>query len=133
MVSYIHAGVFVPVFNYVEGYELVSFASSANPAVRLQYWDENAYVSELTIAEPDEEKAGSGSETQQKAVTDAAAAAAASEGLVAVGDEADAKSKKRKAEAKTEPKQKKVRCVFARVQAFTKKLDRASPSSILEQ
>ena len=106
-VSYIHAGVFTPVFNLVEGYELVSFAASNNPAQRLQYWDQNAYVSELVVAEPAEEQPTKDDAQLHKAAVDAAAAAAENAGLVAVGEAAEAKSKKRKAESKEIDKPKK--------------------------
>lgn len=51
MVSYIHAGVFVPVMTAIP--ENQTFASINNPAVRLAYWDEDAYVSEFIVSMED--------------------------------------------------------------------------------
>ncbi|KAI9374059.1 hypothetical protein BJX61DRAFT_541107 [Aspergillus egyptiacus] len=57
MVSYIHAGVFVPVMNPSASTERFTFSPLNNPAMKLMYWDEDAYVTELTVsteAEPQE-------------------------------------------------------------------------------
>lgn len=48
MVSYIHAGVFVPVMTAVT--KDYTFASLNNTAMRLAYWDEDAFVSELVVS-----------------------------------------------------------------------------------
>ncbi|RVX70056.1 hypothetical protein B0A52_06228 [Exophiala mesophila] len=48
-VSYIHAGVFVPVVNPSREMEKFTFSPLGNPAMKLAYWDENAYLSELGI------------------------------------------------------------------------------------
>ena len=106
MASYIHAGVFVPLFNYFEGCEQVSFCPAGNTSTRLQYWDENAYVSELVLSMPENDIPTKGD--SRKSAADIAAAAAEKEGLVAQGEEAETKAKKRKAEAKDSSKQKKV-------------------------
>ncbi|KAL4884805.1 hypothetical protein BJY04DRAFT_215252 [Aspergillus karnatakaensis] len=50
MVSYIHAGVFVPVMNPVATTEQFTFSPLSNPAMKLMYWDEEAYVTELTVS-----------------------------------------------------------------------------------
>ncbi|KAL6237021.1 hypothetical protein BDW75DRAFT_93612 [Aspergillus navahoensis] len=50
MVSYIHAGVFVPVMNPSASTERFTFSPLSNPAVKLMYWDEDAYVTELTVS-----------------------------------------------------------------------------------
>ncbi|KAL4951028.1 hypothetical protein BDW69DRAFT_170926 [Aspergillus filifer] len=50
MVSYIHAGVFVPVMNPTAGTEKFTFSPLSNPAMKLMYWDEDAYVNELTVS-----------------------------------------------------------------------------------
>ena len=81
-----------------------TFSSSLNPAIRLQYWDEGAYVRELIINAAEETPntlPAGGREV------DAAAAAAENEGLVGAEDDADPKNKKRKAELKAAEKQKK--------------------------
>ncbi|KAL9619314.1 MAG: hypothetical protein Q9160_006079 [Pyrenula sp. 1 TL-2023] len=53
--SYIHAGVFVPVINPTASVERFTFSPLANPSLKLAYWDEDAYVTELTVttSEPD--------------------------------------------------------------------------------
>src|SRR5437667_332854 len=62
MVSYIHAGVFVPKFNYSpEQLQRFTFSPLTNPEMHLAYWDEQAYVSELiTSKEPGPLKEPSG-------------------------------------------------------------------------
>lgn len=50
MVSYIHAGVFVPVMNPTASTERFTFSPLNNPAIKLMYWDEDAYVTELTVS-----------------------------------------------------------------------------------
>ncbi|PWY68519.1 hypothetical protein BO94DRAFT_560923 [Aspergillus sclerotioniger CBS 115572] len=49
LVSYIHAGVFVPVLNPT-GAERFTFSPLSNPSLKLMYWDEEAYVTELTVS-----------------------------------------------------------------------------------
>ena len=132
-VDYIHTGVFVPVFTFDEGYESVTFTPFGNTATRLQYWDENAYVSELVLQAP-EEAAANGADSQPMSVADEAALAAQKEGLVATGAEAEAKAKKRKAEQKEALKQKKV--LTSRCQMWSVAygiLGYPGASSILEQ
>ncbi|PYH93447.1 rna-binding protein [Aspergillus ellipticus CBS 707.79] len=53
MVSYIHAGVFVPVLNHNPSTERFTFSPLSNPALKLMYWDEEAYVTELTVSTAD--------------------------------------------------------------------------------
>lgn len=119
--SYIHAGVFVPVFNFDEGYEVFTFSPLSSTATRLQYWDENAYASELALAIPTGTPA-SGVESQTRSAADEAALAAQKEGLVAASAEADHKTKKRKLEAKDLSKQKKVRLQAGLPCSMAKKL-----------
>ncbi|EAA60085.1 hypothetical protein AN4850.2 [Aspergillus nidulans FGSC A4] len=83
MVSYIHAGVFVPVMNPSESTEKFTFSPLNNPAMKLMYWDEDAYVMELTVST---EPAPQGSDKP----------AAQQEGKA---KEASDKAKKRKADA----------------------------------
>ncbi|RDH23290.1 hypothetical protein M747DRAFT_231939 [Aspergillus niger ATCC 13496] len=49
LVSYIHAGVFVPVLNPTSS-ERFTFSPLNNPSLKLMYWDEEAYASELTVS-----------------------------------------------------------------------------------
>lgn len=54
LVSYIHAGVFVPVLNPTSNTDRrFTFSPLGNPAMKLQYWDETAYVSELAVSIPE--------------------------------------------------------------------------------
>ena len=52
LVSYIHAGVFVPVPNPKPDMERFCFSPVGNPAMKLAYWDEGAYVTELGVSMP---------------------------------------------------------------------------------
>ena len=106
--SYVHAGVFVPVFDFVNTPQQFIFSPSGNAAAKLQYWDENAYVSELLVSKPEEDKLAKAGESRSKSAADLAAAAAAKEGIVETGEEVEAKSKKRKTETKDQSKPKKV-------------------------
>lgn len=107
-VSYVHAGIFVPVFNPVPGAEKFTFSPLGNTATKLAYWDEEAYVSELMLSTGGIEKASTASEGVGSAA-DKAAAAAEKEGLLKVGKESEAKAKKRKAEATAAASKKKVK------------------------
>ncbi|KAE8342866.1 hypothetical protein BDV24DRAFT_162041 [Aspergillus arachidicola] len=53
LVSYIHAGVFVPVINPSARTEKFTFSPLNNPSLKLMYWDEEAYVKELTVSTGD--------------------------------------------------------------------------------
>ncbi len=108
MVSYVHAGIFVPVFNPVPGGERFAFSPLGNPATKLAYWDEEAYVSELMLTAVEPEKGPTNENGTSSA--DKAAAAAEKEGLVKPGKESEAKAKKRKAEASAAATKKKVSC-----------------------
>jgi hypothetical protein len=105
---YIHAGVFVPIFNLAAGNERFVFSPLGNTATKLAYWDEDAYVSELVVSEAPDETSAKTSEARAKSATDKAAAAAEKEGLVAMGKETDSKAKKRKIDFKDSAKTKKV-------------------------
>lgn len=50
LVNYIHAGVFVPVINPTASTERFTFSPLTNPSLRLMYWDEEGYVTELTVS-----------------------------------------------------------------------------------
>lgn len=73
LASYIHAGVFVPVLNPTASTERFTFSPLGNPAMKLAYWDEDAYVTELKVstAELDakpkaEEKVKSGEKSKKR-------------------------------------------------------------------
>ncbi|KAG2024685.1 hypothetical protein GB937_003382 [Aspergillus fischeri] len=89
LVSYIHAGVFVPVINPSASTDRFTFSPLSNPSLKLMYWDEEAYVKELTVstAELDnnqvstaqsqaESKSTKDAEKAKKRKADAAASAA---------------------------------------------------------
>ncbi|TVY36554.1 putative RNA-binding protein [Lachnellula subtilissima] len=98
MVSYIHAGVFVPVLHPLgEEFANFTFSPLSNAAVKLMYWDEAAYASEFVIATADQPTVSKNKETEHAKL----AAAAAGEGLVAPGKEGEPRSKKRKVEKDT--------------------------------
>lgn len=93
--SYIHAGVFVPVLHQ-SGKESANFTFSplSNSAVKLMYWDEAAYASELVTAKANAPSVSKVRETEHAKL----AAAAASEGLVGPSKEGEPRTKKRKTE-----------------------------------
>ncbi|GAM43999.1 hypothetical protein TCE0_060f19267 [Talaromyces pinophilus] len=78
LASYIHAGVFVPVLNPTPSTARFTFSPLNNAAMKLAYWDEDGYVTELVVSTDDLDKK---SKTDSKATKE--------------GD----KVKKRKAEA----------------------------------
>ncbi|KFY75830.1 hypothetical protein V498_09903 [Pseudogymnoascus sp. VKM F-4517 (FW-2822)] len=102
LVSYIHAGVFVPVLQAPSAeFEKFTFSPLSNPAMKLMYWDEGSFASEMTVAREASADARSKENPNAKL-----AAAAAGEGLV---DAAKAgASKKRKAEKEEAAATKKV-------------------------
>ena len=52
-VSFIHSGVFVPVYNpYSKAKNLEKYTFLGSTGLRLAYWDEEGYVSELAVAQP---------------------------------------------------------------------------------
>lgn len=95
MVDYIHAGVFVPLIGPRDGHtERFSFSASSNPSLRLKYWDDGAYVSELELV-PSVEDTKPVATKETPNATDPN-----KEGLIAVtSDEGSGKSKKRKGDA----------------------------------
>ena len=90
MASYVHAGVFVPVLSPSASVEKFTFSPIANPTLKLKYWDEEAYATELIVS-PVEADAKDGTSAVK-----AAAMAAEAESIRSI-KESD-KSKKRKAE-----------------------------------
>lgn len=87
LVSYIHAGVFVPVLNSTSSTERFLFTPLGNPTLKLQYWDEDAYIAELVISAP--EPADTENRAGQRSLAE-------SEGLKSTKD--SDKAKKRKAQ-----------------------------------
>ena len=112
--DYIHAGVFVPVFNATEGSEKFTFSPLGNTATKLAYWDEQAWVSELIVSSDTPKQTAAVHDSQVRSASDLAAAAAENEGLLKPGKETETKAKKRKVEASDTAKQKKV-CDFGPV------------------
>ena len=93
LVTYIHAGVFVPVLNPTPGIERFCFSPIGNPAVKLTYWDEGAYVTELAVSMPTGK-----SRDPAKSTT---SALAADPGIKPAKD-AEKSNKKRKAQVETD-------------------------------
>ncbi|EXJ92496.1 hypothetical protein A1O3_01048 [Capronia epimyces CBS 606.96] len=88
LVSYIHAGVFVPVLKPTPNTKRFTFSPLGNPAMKLAYWDETAYVTELAVSVP-------------ASIPDARSST--TEGpLVKASKETAEKAKKRKAQAEVE-------------------------------
>jgi hypothetical protein len=50
MVTYIHAGVFIPVMNPSTSTNRFTFSPLSNPSLKLMYWDDEAFVTELTLS-----------------------------------------------------------------------------------
>ena len=89
LVSYIHAGVFVPALNTTPATERYTFSPLSNPSVKLQYWDENAYATELVVSAPEPD-------TSLKSIP---SRAAESEGLKSMPDLEKLKKRKQQLEA----------------------------------
>ena len=106
--DYIHAGVFVPIFNASEETQRFTFSPLGNTATKLAYWDQDAWASELVVSTGSPKPGSAVVEGQIRSAADQAAAAAEKEGLLKSGVEAEARVKKRKAEASATAKQKKV-------------------------
>jgi len=104
LISYIHAGVFVPVLQAI-GPDLARcvFSPLSNPSVKLMYWDEAAYASELFTVDGQAAPAKEKDRKYTKLVT-----AAANEGLIGDGRDLEPKAKKRKVEKDPLPSTKKV-------------------------
>ncbi|OKL62780.1 hypothetical protein UA08_01858 [Talaromyces atroroseus] len=56
LASYIHAGVFVPVINPTPSTARFTFSPLNNPAMKLAYWDEEGYVTELLVSKEELDK-----------------------------------------------------------------------------
>ncbi|KAE8443474.1 hypothetical protein EG329_001871 [Mollisiaceae sp. DMI_Dod_QoI] len=93
LLSYIHAGVFVPVLHPLgDEYTKFTFSPLSNATVKLMYWDEAAYANELAVALVDTPLATKTKESEHAKL----AAAAANEGLVGNGKDGEPRLKKRK-------------------------------------
>lgn len=91
MVSFIHAGVFIPVLSPSASTDAFTFTPLHNKAMRLMYWDDKAYVTELTLTAEEEDVAQPNPQNSQtKATKDTE------------------KAKKRKADAATSANSKKL-------------------------
>ncbi|PQE05955.1 hypothetical protein CJF30_00004900 [Rutstroemia sp. NJR-2017a BBW] len=102
LVTYIHAGVFVPVLQLLdEESARFTFSPLSNSATKLMYWDEAAYANEFSTVLPEPPAKRKGSERERLA------AAAAKEGLVTEKD-GESRSKKRKIEKESASSSKKV-------------------------
>lgn len=55
MVSYIHAGVFVPVMDPKPNRDRFTFSPLSNPSMKLMYWDDYGYCTELGVSAGDDE------------------------------------------------------------------------------
>ena len=106
--NYIHAGVFVPVFDATAETEKFTISPLGNTATKLAYWDEEAWVSELVVSSESPKLGPGTSEDHARSAADQAAAAAENEGLLKPSAEGESKAKKRKLEATAASKQKKV-------------------------
>lgn len=95
LVSYIHAGVFVPCLNPTAATEKYTFSPLGNPSLKLQYWDEEAYATELVVSAP--EKSEQSTQAVQQSL-------ASSEGLKQVSDADKAKKRKPQPESSTTAK-----------------------------
>jgi RNA-binding protein 5/10 len=95
LVSYIHAGVFVPVLKAptMDSNKFI-FSPLSNPSPKLMYWDEAGYVSELVTTKEDRSALAKAKENLNAKLADAAA----NGGLVSAAKDVEAKAKKRKAE-----------------------------------
>lgn len=111
--DYIHAGVFVPVFDTTAETKRFIFNPLGNTATKLAYWDQEAWASELVVSTGSPKPAVGTFDGQIRTAADQAAAAAENEGLVKIGKEAETKVKKRKAETSAGEKQKKVATILA--------------------
>jgi RNA-binding protein 5/10 len=105
LISYIHAGVFVPVLHPL-GEEDSQFAFSplSNAAVKLMYWDEAAYVSEFVTATANRPSVVERKESEHAKP----AGTAANEGLLNAGKDGEPRAKKRKVEKDSSTGSKKV-------------------------
>jgi len=116
LVSYIHAGVFVPVLHpFGAEFARFTFSPLSNAAMKLMYWDEAAYASEFVTTPVSQPGLGKSKESEHAKL----AVAAANEGLVSIGKEGESRGKKRKVEKEALASTKKV--VAPHLQFWTNK------------
>lgn len=96
---------FVPVTNRSPGLEKFIFSPLSNPSMKLAYWDEEGYVSELRLASEEIKPNSKSNETEPST---GHGAATADEGVLKASKQSDNKSKKRKGEATATASNKKV-------------------------
>ena len=128
MLSFVHTGVFVPVSERDPVPTKFTFSPLNNPSMRLTYWDEEAYLSELVLTTEDtpfsqQLKEGSHSTTTGKP----AGTNATGEDGVAKETKNNDKTKKRKAETGTTTSNKMVSSVATDSRGGLNVLNRMSP------
>ncbi|KAJ6157707.1 hypothetical protein N7470_005299 [Penicillium chermesinum] len=64
MISYIHAGVFVPVMDFEPTSDKFTFSPLINPAMKLRYWDVGGYVTELEVSPAKDDDQGNTTTTE---------------------------------------------------------------------
>ncbi|KAJ5357494.1 hypothetical protein N7541_004652 [Penicillium brevicompactum] len=91
LVTFIHAGVFIPVLSPSASTDAFTFTPLHNKAMRLMYWDDKGYVTELTLTAEEDDLAQPNPQTNQTK-----------------GTKDTEKAKKRKADAATNANPKKL-------------------------
>lgn len=99
--AYAHSGVFMPAFSEEAGF---TFRATANPAQSLKYWYDDAYASELAVANAAHDPPIQAIEGMDNPVAVASSITGAPQGV----QEKEPKSKKRKAEGEVTLAKKKV-------------------------
>ncbi|EKV19025.1 hypothetical protein PDIG_05220 [Penicillium digitatum PHI26] len=99
LVTYIHGGVFVPVMNATSGASYYTFSPSNNPSLKLMYWDDAAYVTELVLSTAEDDA------TQEQKANKTISSHGDGQ---AKGTKDSDKGKKRKADASTSANTKKL-------------------------
>lgn len=101
----IHSGVFKPSLDGVhQANQAHTFAASTNPSLRLAYWDEEGYASELQILDP--------STADAMKISQTASNEEEAKYVKNGGKEADTKPKRRKVEPGSKEPAKKVRLIY---------------------
>lgn len=107
LLSFVHSGVFVPMINYTSAMERFTFSPLSNPSMKLAYWDEEAYVSELMLGSEEIKSDSKSIEENLSIGKTQGAAGAEKEGPLKSTKQTDSKIKKRKAEDSTAASNKK--------------------------
>ncbi|RKF71786.1 putative RNA-binding protein C57A7.13 [Golovinomyces cichoracearum] len=99
LAAYIHAGVFVPIIHPLKDEDLqYTFNPLSSSSVKLMYWDEAAYASELVTATDENQTTLNSKLAEGVHLT---ATTSTNEGLIPVGKNGEPRPKKRKAEKDT--------------------------------